>query len=518
MANAIKLLEKKSVKLRERLEGAQTELKKIDDCGEDMDGNTSHNEEEEFIDALKDEMPEVFKNIDANFDQLDKIDDLIVEVKNTNNIDKMQELKKEIDDASTKVDQCEGLVDKLEKEIIEWEAFKKLCRRDEELGEIDNLLGDFDTDLTGERNMMNKHMDKQEQNLEKNPDNQDVAQIIDEINDFMDDVDKLQKNIEQLKGDKDICFGEFDEDVPTPVKEARNKRLTSVMSPRGGKRRTPMLPGSTESDRPQDRYYMLKVNCKYRQRIHDMLKNLRNLNGKRRDLEEKYIPLKMKLNATPKAPVNTEFKAFKPVKGDQIDEMLCAALNRAQLMLPVKRLGPGQYMFGTRKIMCKIINNKLVIRVGGGYMSADEFIEQYGKIEMMKMQKAMDKADGGSPTRKGQMPNPNAAMGMGDMKAMMAGMLSNAKTYEEGPVNDFGGIGSKTQRQTVSIKGKDLASLQSEHNFASGFEKGGKSSRSPDSKRRQTMVLNPGLSNRLAAPQTTRATDKGRGGSPRGNH
>ena len=35
--------------------------------------------------------------------------------------------------------------------------------------------------------------------------------------------------------------------------------------------------------------------------------------------------------------------------------------------------------------MAKIINGKLVIRVGGGYMSAHEFIEQYGKMEMMKM-------------------------------------------------------------------------------------------------------------------------------------
>ena len=32
--------------------------------------------------------------------------------------------------------------------------------------------------------------------------------------------------------------------------------------------------------------------------------------------------------------------------------------------------------------MAKIINGKLVIRVGGGYMSVAEFIEQYGKIEM----------------------------------------------------------------------------------------------------------------------------------------
>jgi len=35
--------------------------------------------------------------------------------------------------------------------------------------------------------------------------------------------------------------------------------------------------------------------------------------------------------------------------------------------------------------MAKIINGKLVIRVGGGYMGADEFIEQYGKMEMLKL-------------------------------------------------------------------------------------------------------------------------------------
>jgi hypothetical protein len=59
----------------------------------------------------------------------------------------MQELKKQIDDSTTKVEQCEGLVNKLENEIIEWDAFKKLCRRDEEIGEIDNLLKEFNTDL-----------------------------------------------------------------------------------------------------------------------------------------------------------------------------------------------------------------------------------------------------------------------------------------------------------------------------------------------------------------------------------
>ena len=68
MDNATILLTKKAEKLRQRLMAAQKGLKKISNCGEEMDGNTTHNEEDEFIDALKDEMPDVFKNIDLNFE------------------------------------------------------------------------------------------------------------------------------------------------------------------------------------------------------------------------------------------------------------------------------------------------------------------------------------------------------------------------------------------------------------------------------------------------------------------
>ena len=57
MENATKLLRKKAHKLRERLQAAKQDLEKITNCGEEMEGNTTHNEEDEFIDALKDEMP-----------------------------------------------------------------------------------------------------------------------------------------------------------------------------------------------------------------------------------------------------------------------------------------------------------------------------------------------------------------------------------------------------------------------------------------------------------------------------
>ena len=62
--------------------------------------------------------------------------------------------------------------------------------------------------------------------------------------------------------------------------------------------------------------------------------------------------------------------------------------------LKVSRSGPGKYIFGSKNIMAKIVNTNLVIRVGGGYMGADEFLQTYGPMEMVKLinteQKKMD--------------------------------------------------------------------------------------------------------------------------------
>ena len=69
----------------------------------------------------------------------------------------MGKLKKSIDDVTPKIEQIEGLVNKLENEIVEWDALRKLCRRDEELEEIQTLLEDFKVDLENETEEMNGH-------------------------------------------------------------------------------------------------------------------------------------------------------------------------------------------------------------------------------------------------------------------------------------------------------------------------------------------------------------------------
>ena len=70
---------------------------------------------------------------------------------------------------------------------------------------------------------------------------------------------------------------------------------------------------------------------------------------------------------------------------DDVDAMLAQYINIAGCPVPIKRLGGGYYYFGTKKIFAKILNGKLVIRVGGGYMVIEEFIKTYAEQELLKV-------------------------------------------------------------------------------------------------------------------------------------
>ncbi|CAI2383295.1 unnamed protein product [Moneuplotes crassus] len=77
--------------------------------------------------------------------------------------------------------------------------------------------------------------------------------------------------------------------------------------------------------------------------------------------------------------------SYVAIKGDQVDEMLAKYIKNCPV--PVKRLGGGFYLFGLRKIYAKILNGKLVVGVGGGYMVIDKFIETYSEQELRKLRR-----------------------------------------------------------------------------------------------------------------------------------
>jgi predicted nuclease with TOPRIM domain len=86
---------------------------------------------------------------------------------------------------------------------------------------------------------------------------------------------------------------------------------------------------------------------------------------------------------------------FVPASGDDLDAMIHDYLRSINCDIPIKKIGGGYYIFGTKKIYAKIMNNKLVIRIGGGYCLIDEFVANYADSERTKIQ--MIKEQGGDP-------------------------------------------------------------------------------------------------------------------------
>lgn len=89
------------------------------------------------------------------------------------------------------------------------------------------------------------------------------------------------------------------------------------------------------------------------------------------DLELKTEPLKKDLFDDKN---KVEFIKYKPVKSDPIDVLLADTVNSLMINLPIERVYEGKYIFGTKSVSAKIVGERLVIRVGGGWMSADEFV------------------------------------------------------------------------------------------------------------------------------------------------
>ncbi|CAI2383347.1 unnamed protein product [Moneuplotes crassus] len=82
---------------------------------------------------------------------------------------------------------------------------------------------------------------------------------------------------------------------------------------------------------------------------------------------------------------------YAAARGDAVDKMLAEYLNQFGTRVPIKRLGKGFYLFGTKKIYAKIMNGRLVVRVGGGYMVIDEFVATYEEPELTKLYKLAER-------------------------------------------------------------------------------------------------------------------------------
>ena len=112
----------------------------------------------------------------------------------------------------------------------------------------------------------------------------------------------------------------------------------------------------------------------------DLLKQVRNLELENVTLKNYIIDLKARV------------AVYVPVKDDPIDQKIAEYINsypdRNKLKIMFMRESEGVYEFGSKRVNVRIEKGgKIKIRVGGGYLSIDEFLDQFTPAELEKLER-----------------------------------------------------------------------------------------------------------------------------------
>ena len=111
----------------------------------------------------------------------------------------------------------------------------------------------------------------------------------------------------------------------------------------------------------------------------ELLKQLKDAEVEIETLKQYIIDLKQRI------------AVYIPVKEDAIDKRLAEYINnypeRSKLKIMFMRETEGVYQFGTKRVAVKVEKDNIKIRVGGGYLSLDEFLDQYTPVELEKLER-----------------------------------------------------------------------------------------------------------------------------------
>ena len=89
--------------------------------------------------------------------------------------------------------------------------------------------------------------------------------------------------------------------------------------------------------------------------------------------------------------LKSRIAVYIPHKGDPIDKAIADYVNnypdRQKLKIMFMRESEGVYCFGSKRIMIKLMKDKIQIKIGGGFISVDEFLDQYTPQELEKLER-----------------------------------------------------------------------------------------------------------------------------------
>ena len=89
--------------------------------------------------------------------------------------------------------------------------------------------------------------------------------------------------------------------------------------------------------------------------------------------------------------MRTRIAVYIPIKSDPVDKALSEYINnypeRRKLKIMFLRMQEGIYEFGTRRVSVKVERGQLLVKVGGGWLQIDEFLDQYIPVELERYEK-----------------------------------------------------------------------------------------------------------------------------------
>jgi hypothetical protein len=86
---------------------------------------------------------------------------------------------------------------------------------------------------------------------------------------------------------------------------------------------------------------------------------------------------------------NRRIANYAPIQTDIVDSKMSEFINlhpeRHNLRLLFSREGDGWYQFGTKRVNVKFESNLLKVRVGGGYITIEDYVEQNLPFELARL-------------------------------------------------------------------------------------------------------------------------------------
>ena len=249
----------------------------------------------------------------------------------------------------------------------------KLKGIEDSINKLNNQADDTKNLIIGKENDINnysndlKNLEEMNKNLlySKNENEKEILRLASETND---------KIVIKSKKEKELALKENliqNQEIENNLKDSEIKNSEEIIF-------------KIQQDRYQIDNNIVSISSKIKS-IGEIVSNLKK---EKEELLKEIILKDIELEGLRDTPF-TEGKGdtrYIPESSDQVDQIFADYMNQLKIPVNLKRLNSGQYMFGSKKIMAKIQNEKLIIRVGGGYMLVDEFLSAYTAQELAKIQ------------------------------------------------------------------------------------------------------------------------------------